>query len=258
MALKATLNGEAYNALGEALKPLYEVDPATGNYTLKVDGAFLVSENPTALLNAKEHEKTRRQAAELELKQLKENIEMEKKQKAAEAQNAQLNQNIESGDIAAVTQQIQQQFSDQLAEVNRKLEESEKLRAEEREAAKQQMLSSKASEIANQITLPGYGDMLAPQILSQLQLNDAGQVVTTTGLTLEQLSNNFSNNPKLANIMVGSKASGASGTPTAEGGTPVGASKFSDKKWSELTSEQKVELKNTDKAQYDALRTKNE
>lgn len=256
MPIKARLTVSEFNSLPDDSKSLYVM--VDDEYRLDVTGGFLIDNDPQALLNAKNHEVEKRKSVEAELKTIKDKAASEIQKAKEEAENKAREEAIKNNDAAALHADLQKQIQ---AMQKKHSEELELQRAEvkrQQELVRQTKLNTAASEMASKIsTSPS---LLSPLIMNRLDLDSEGNIVATDNqgsinldFDLSKLEQEFIDNKEYAPIIIGSKASGASGSTSS--GSPV---ETKGKKWKDFSSEQLVQLRKENPAGYEELKATRE
>lgn len=225
---------ETLEGLDESTQALYK--EVEGGYQLNIEG-LPQPEDTSALKRAKDHEKKARQEAEKKLGE----IEAREAQAREEAAR-------KSGDIEALEKSWNEKHATALAtkdDVIQSLESS----------LKGILVDNKAMELATKIA----GDnapVLLPHVKQRLAVDkrDGSHVTTVldatgkpSALTIDELAEEFKANPVFASVIIGSKASG-SGAKESRSGAPQ------DKKWSEMTADERNSLYKSDPAKYRELK----
>lgn len=253
---KATITKTEFDALHEVLQKEYQAEG--DGYKLKIDGGFLTDQDPSALLRAKQHEADRRKESEKKLKEFQDAEQKKIDDAKAEAAEEARKKALEEGDVGTITTQLEERISNMQAKFEKDLADRDAELEGERQKAREMQITSTAAGIAQKICLAegDYAGLLAPRIAAQLTLNESGQLAVLGAdgqidpqMNLQTLEKSYVDNPAYAAMIAGTKARGASGTPTT-GGTPV---ETAGKKWSDLTSEEKVALKRSNPDAYSEL-----
>ena len=256
MPIKASLSVSEFNSLPDESKSLYVM--VDNEYKLDVSGGYLIDNDPKALLNAKNHEVEKRKSVEAELKMIKDKAAQEIQKAKEQAENKAREDAIKNNDAAALHADLQKQIQ---AMQKTHAQEIELQRAEvkrQTELVRQTKLNTAASEMASKIsTSPS---LLSPLIMNRLELDQEGNVVAkdnsgtiNPNFNLSGLEKEFIDNKEYAPIIIGSKASGASGSTSS--GSPV---ETTGKKWKDFSSEQLVQLRNENPAGYEELKATRE
>lgn len=225
MSLKYQI--ESLEGLDESIQSLYtEVD---GKYQLKVDGL----DDGAELKRAKEHEKEARKRAEAEAKQLRAEMD-EMKTSLDEIKSKKAR---DSGDIDALEKSWADKLAKREAELSAQIEKANG-------SITSLLVDKEAATLAASLAVEGSAGILLPHIKQRLGVAEKdGSFVTVvndgegkpSALTIEELKQEFANNPAFAPVIVGSKASGGG----ASGGSGGGAA--SGKSWGDLkTTEERV------------------
>lgn len=202
--MKFKLNEEEFGKLPQHFQEEYEAGD-NGEYTLKVEGG----EDTGALKRAKDHEKTRRQAAEQKLKDLQ--TEMSDLQGEYDSL---LNDKSKSGNLEKKWQE--------------KLEAREKELNTQVEQLNSQIHTLLIDNVADQLAaeLSDSPSLIRPHIKSRLAVESVDGKATTrvidadgevSPLTLDELKTEFKSNPDFAAAIRGSNGSG-SGANGGNGG----------------------------------------
>lgn len=255
MALKVKLTKAEHEKLDDGLKIYYTADGE--GFKLQVAGGHVTDQDPANLMSALEAERKRREEFGKELADLKASKQKEIDDAAEKAAEEARKKALEDGDLVGITERLEKQIADQQASFDKQLKERDKALEAERERARKIQIDTTAESMASKICLPGeYASLLAPQIAARLAVGEDGRlaVLGESGqpdpqMTLETLEKSYVDNEAFSAMMKGTEARGASGTPTT-GGTPVD---IAGKKWSEVSSEDKVALKRNDPDAYTAL-----
>lgn len=198
----------------------------------------------TALLNAKNHEKTARQAAEARAREL---------QTALDTTNEQLDEMrrgaIPKGDVEA----LEGSWKTKLTAAETAAKAREKTLQGHLDGL---LCDNVAISIASKIsTAP---DLLLPHIRARLQSEEVdGKMVTrvkdAAGLlsaaTIEDLTTEISNDKRYASVIIGTKGSGSGGADGEKGGKGGGS-----KKLSEMGDKERTELYKSDPATFNRLK----
>lgn len=155
-----------------------------------------------------------------------------------------------SGDTAA----LEKSWQDKLAAREKELMDQ----LSQRDGAITGMtVDSVASQIANELALPGSAALLIPHIKARLAAEQRdGQFVTVvrdakgqpSASTLDDLKNEFTSNPAFAPVLVGSKANGGGATGSSGGGGAV------TKKFNEMNGGELSALRKSNPTEYDRLK----
>lgn len=232
MTLKVEL--ESLDGVDENIRGLYEEQG--GKFRLKVDGL----EDTGALKRAKDHEKQARKQAELQAKELQDQIEaLREKINAGKDDDAK-----KKGDIEALEKSWQDKLTKREKELLGQIDGlNGNLRA--------LLVDREAVRIASELAVEGSAGILVPHIKSRLGVEQKeGQFVTVvndgegkpSALTLDELKQEFANNAAFAPVIVGSKASGG-GAGGGKGGSAANSgdlSKMSRKEKLEYFRNQKT------------------
>jgi hypothetical protein len=254
MPLKAKISDSDFQSLDESLKSLYVKE---GNdYKIDIEG-YVVEKDPAALLNAKEHEKRLRQEAESMLKKLQEEIKGQQDALKKAQEEAELEKARKSGDISS----IQKSFETKIAEMQK--QQSDQL-TRYREAVAKAELDRVANQIAGKIGVDANAaTLLLPHVKARLQadMNEdlpKIRVLDSNGElsigSVDDLQKEFIANPAFGAIIVGSKATGASGHGNV-GGAKVSTQgkKFTDFSASELSQIRKENPQEYERLKRDTL-----
>lgn len=252
MPIKANITATEFNVLSDEGKTNYK---ASGEgFAIDLSGGFITTKDPAALLNAKNHEQTLRKAAEKQLLDFKtaeqQKIDDATAKATADARKAAL----EGNDLTAITAQFDERFAAMEAKHANELSTRDADVAKQSALVKESRLNAAAAKIATAISI--VPDLLVGKIQSRLELDDAGNVVAKDGtggispaFTMQALQKEFVDNTDYAAIMIGSKASGASGSQT--NGSPVDTG---GKVWADFTTEQLKQLHEEDPTGYQNLK----
>ena len=194
-----------------------------------------------ALKRAKEYEKEARKKAEEKVNELKKELNKKEKEVLDLRTGA-----VPKDDFDA----LKSSYEEKMKKIEGELKEQIEARTK---ALNEILIDSVASEVATEIsTVPS---LMKKEVISRLTIEEEnGKFVTKvidkegkpSAMTLEELKKEFLENKDFAPVLIGSKASGsgASGSRGAGG---------SDKKLSEMTGEEKINLFRNDRARYDML-----
>ncbi|MFV1943920.1 hypothetical protein VPH49_24280 [Pseudomonas luteola] len=117
-------------------------------------------------------------------------------------------------------------------------------------------VGSEANRLASELAVQGTAKALLPHIKSRLSMEIRdGKPVTVvldqdgrpSALTLDELKNEFINDPAFAPLIVGSKATGGGAGGSKSGGA-------AGKTFNQLTGMERVELRRTNPAEYERLK----
>lgn len=221
---------DSFDGVDESIQAFYE--EKDGKYRLKVDGI----EDTGALKRAKEHEVAARKQAQEEAKALKARLqEIEENSRKAAEDGLRKNGDVESLD-KSWQEKLAKREKELLDQVNGRDNHIRKL-----------LVDSVGIKIASDLALDGNTEVLLPHILSRLAVDFRdGEPVTVvkdkagnlSALSVEELHEEFANNPAFASVIRGSKASGAGGAD-AKGG---GAASLGGKKASEMSNTEKSDF----------------
>jgi len=234
MALKTKITKSEHDALSDELKLHYKADG---------DNFLLESDEANELRRAKERSDQERET----YRQQAETLKREKDEAEDRARAAALEKAKKDKDIEALENSWK---ADKEAAVN-----AEKAVTEKREKQLREILEeNEALRIASEIsTLP---KLIAPLLRNRLRaeldgdkpftrvLDEAGQ---PTAKTLEELKREFVDNKEFASIIKGTNASG--GGAGGDGNSGGGA----DKKFSDLSEAERVEMHRTNPEKYREL-----
>lgn len=227
------------DGLSEDIKKEYK--KVGEEYVLDVTG-----DDNTALLNAKNHEKTARQAAETRARELQTALDNQSEQLDEMRRGA-----IPKADVAGLEESWKTKLT------------AAETAAKARETALSGHLDSLlcdnvAITIAGKIsTAP---ELLLPHIRARLQSAEVDGKMTTrvkdvtgalSALTVDELVKEISNDPKYASVIIGSKASGAGGEGGGKDGDKGGGG--GKKKLSEMGDHERMSLYKTDRKEFDRL-----
>lgn len=250
MPLKAKISATDFEALDANVKGIYVKDG--DDYRLDIEG-FVIEKDPAALLNAKEHEKRLRQEAESSLKKLQEEIKGQQDALRKAQEEAEMEKMRKSGDITS----IQKSFESKIAEMQK--QQTEQL-TRYREAVAKAELDRVANQIAAKIGVDANAaTLLLPHVKARLKPDMSEElpkirVVDQTGelsvSSLDDLQKEFVANPAFGAIIVGSKATGASGHGN------VGGAKVSTqgKKFTDFSATELVQIRRENPQEYERLK----
>lgn len=222
-----------------------------GLYEQKADGKFhlkLENDDADELRRAKEHEKTARQEAERKEREAREQItQLQKDLKAM--QDAKDDGHRKDNNVEALDASWQTKYTQREAELNGSIE---KLQG----ALKNQLVDNVAQTMAAKLAGEN-SEIIMPHIHRRLsvEIGESGEaktvVLDATGtrsaLTVEELEKEFFTSDKFAPIVIASKAKGSGATGADRGGDHK-------RKFSEMSSAEKVALKRKDPEVYRRLR----
>lgn len=254
MPIKAKITADEFNA-NAAIQSFYKPD-GQGGYDIDLGfGNYVTQEDPTALLNAKNHVNQEN----AQLKQKIQVLEAEKTTAETNAATAAAEAAAKKGDFTQLQAQMQQQIEQQQAQFEAQLKQRD-------DAAVAATINAKSMQMATEMAGEN-AHFLAPLIQSRL----SGEIDPNTGqiaiklldtMGNVDLTNNFDNfrksfvdDPRNAAIIIQSDASGGS-TPTsrptgAEVPTVAGNSSYADL----LKTPGKLkELKDSNPAEFERLR----
>ena len=250
MPLKPKISATDFEALDASVKSIYVKEG--DSYRLDVEG-FVIEKDPAALLNAKEHEKRLRQEAESMLKKLQDDIKGQQDALKKAQEEAEMERMRKSGDITS----IQKSFETKIAEMQK--QQTEQL-TRYREAVAKAELDRVANQIAAKIGVDSNAaTLLLPHVKSRLKSDmseDLPQirVVDSNGElsanSLDDLQKEFIANPAFGAIIVGSKATGASGHGN------VGGAKVSTqgKKFTDFSATELSQIRRDNPQEYERLK----
>jgi|TARA_R110000803_G_scaffold89443_2_gene156675 hypothetical protein len=252
MPIKASLTEAEYVSLPTDSKSLY-VQSGDG-FKLDLVGGYLIENDPTALLNAKQHEVEKRKAVEAELKAIKDKADLDVKKSKQAAENKVREDALKNQDVAALHADLERQIKTMQDSHAKEIASQRKEIAHQQELVKQTRMKKVASDIATKIsTTPS---LLSPLVMQRLDIDSSGNVIAkdkngqmNDNFTLGNLEKEFIDNSEFAPIIIGSKASGASGSTSS--GSPV---ETSGKKWKDFSSEQLVQLRKENPSGYQDLK----
>lgn len=251
MSIKAKLSAAEFTALPEANKAFYKQSGT--DYLIDLSGGFVTEKDPAGLLTAKNHEVEKRKEAEQKLRDLQGGEQKKIDDAAKAAADEARKKALEGNDLTAITADFDARFAALEAKQVAELASRDAAVAEQAALVKASKLKAAASEIANRIsTIPS---LLVGNIQNRLQISDSGEIVATDALgavlpdfTMSTLEKEFVDNSEYAAIMIGSKGSGASGSPTP--GSPVDTG---GKKWKDLSTDELVQLRKENPTGYKQL-----
>jgi len=234
--MKLNVTNEEYESLDESLKMIYQKDGDI--YKLPIDGL----EDTGALKRAKEHEKERRQKAESELKEVKDQLT------AKEDEIINLHKGaVSKDDVEALERSYKEKLEKTASEYEGRINEAEG-------SLRNMLVDNVATKLANEIsTVP---DLMSGAISARLTTEIVdGKALTRvldnegkpSALTVDELKKEFIANEKFSSIIVGSNASGSGAIGSGNGS---GASK----KLSEMSESEKVTLFKESPDDYRKLR----
>jgi len=229
---------ENYETLPEELRAL--LTEADDGYTLD-PSKIMPKEDLGALKRAKDYEKEARVKAEEEIAKLKEKLTA-KEQEVLDLRTGA----VPKDDFDA----LKSSYEEKLSRVEEELQSQVEARTN---ALNKILVDSVASEIASEIsTVPS---LMKKEIISRLTTEEQnGEFVTRvldkegkpSALTIEELKKEFLDNKDFAPVLIGSKANGSG----ASGSQGAGSTQ---KKLSEMTGAEKIELFRNDRDTYDQL-----
>ncbi|AYN94423.1 hypothetical protein EAW52_10855 [Pseudomonas sp. LTJR-52] len=236
MSLKYQL--DSLEGLDDSVRALYT--ERDGKFFLSIEGIPESSETEglkrklNEILNERKEEKRRREEAERLAEQERAAAEEEKARK--------------SGDIEALQKSWEEKHT-------RVLTEKEQTLATLQAQIQALTVGSEANRLASELAVQGSSRALLPHIKSRLSMEIRdGKPVTVvldhdgrpSALTLEELKNEFINDPAFAPLIVGSKATGGGAGGSRSGGAA--------KSFNQLTGMERVELRRTNPAEYERLK----
>lgn len=228
---------DSLEGLDEKYHDLYEKQ-ADGKYHLKVE-----DDDAAAIKRARDHEKEARQTAEAEIKELKKTVQ--------ELKDAQDTGHRKSGDIEALEKSWQEKLATKEAELNERIKTLETALSNEMAGS---VATSMAAELAGKnssLLLPHIERRLTSEVVDGVAktvvLSEKGE---RSALTVEELKKEVLSNDLFKPILLGSQANGSG----ASGGQGGGADQTKNRKFSELSSAEKVALKRKDPDSYEKLR----
>lgn len=227
---------DSLDGLDESVANLYE--QSGDKFILKVDGVD-ESDNVLGL---------KRQVDQL----MTEKKDAAKKAKEAEEAAAKATEEAarKKGDLDALETSWQTKMDRAVADKDSELDGL-------RGSINKMMVDNVAITLANELSVQGSASVLLPHIKQRLKADQRdGELVTAvidehgrpSAMTLDDLKNEFSNNPAFAPLIVGSKASGGGANGAHGNGGAV------TKKFSEMSGGELVELRKNDPAKYERLR----
>lgn len=234
--MKLNVTNEEYDLLDDSLKTIYQKDG--DGYKLPIEGL----EDTGALKRAKEHEKERRQKAESELKEIKDQLT------AKEDEIINLHKGaVSKDDVEALERSYKEKLEKTANEYESRINEAEG-------SLRNMLVDNVATKLANEIsTVP---DLMSGAISARLTTEIVDGKATTrvldqngnlSALTVDDLKKEFIANEKFSSIIVGSNASGSGATGSGNGS---GASK----KFSEMSESERVNLFKDSPEDYRKLR----
>lgn len=233
MALKLILDD--ISGLDEAQKAMYKLDEKSGKYHLDLDPADMpdvsgLRNKVQELLDEKKEEKRKREAAELE---------------AAK----------KNGDVAALEQSWQTRLDTETGNLKTDIAKRDSQLA-------RLTVGRAATEIAAELAVVTNGvssaKALLPHIERRLQMHMEGDEVTVrvtdvngklSAMTLDQLKDEFRNDPVFAPLITASKAGGSGADGGKNNGGGGAAKKFKD-----MTESERIELHRKDPAEFKRLK----
>ena len=252
MPIKAKVTSAEFDSLPEGTKSLYV--KAGDDYKLDIAGGYLLDNDPAALLNAKNHEVEKRKAVEAELKGIRDKAEADKQKLKLDAEEKARKAALENQDVAALHADLQGQIKKMQAQHAKEINSQRVEIERQQQLVRETKLNKVASDIATKIsTTPS---LLSPLVMQRLDVDELGNVIAmdksgniNSGFTIDNLEKEFVDNNEFAPIIIGSKASGASGSTSS--GSPV---ETMGKKWSDFSSEQLVQLRKENPSGYQELK----
>lgn len=218
---------DTLEGVDEAVAGLYEKHGE--KYRLKVEGIDPADELKEALRKEREERKAAKERAEA--------LEREARERADEAAR-------KKGDTEALEKSWQEKLAKREAEL------AEAIKA--RDAKLHDLtVGATAQAIAGEVAVPGSAGVIARLVRDRLRYEDGKVVVLDaegkpSALTVDELKKEVSEDPALAPLIVGSRASGG-GAAGAKGG---GAAK----QWHEMSGMERVELRRTNPAEHARLK----
>lgn len=232
---------ESLDGLDEKYHDLYEKQ-SDGKFHLKIE-----DDDGEELKRAKEHEVNARKDAEKKARELADQL------KAVQADIKKLNDEKDdshrkSGDVESLEASWQKKYSEREGDLQSKLDTVQS-------ALQGQMVDNVARQMATKLA-GDNADIIMPHIHNRLsvELDDDGHAKTrvldaegkASSYTTEELEKEFFTSERFAPIVVGSKAKGG-GATGARGGDHK-------RKFSEMSSAEKVALKRKNPDEYRRLR----
>lgn len=205
---------DTLESVDEKLKAFYEEHE--GKFKLKVEGL----EDTGALKRAKDHEKTARQQAEKQLKELQDQMnDLQSKLKAGEEEDLR-----KKGDIEALDNSWKNKLSKRESELQGEIDSL-------KGNLSTILVDGVAMKMAAELAIEGSADLLLPHIKARLAADQKdGQFTTVvmdnqgkpSALTLDELKTEISSNQVFAPVIAGSKASGGGAGGRSSGGAAIG------------------------------------
>jgi len=242
MAIKKILTETEYSALDEAGQKLY-AKQADGKYHLDLE-----EDDGEELKRAKEHEKRKRQEAEARAEEAEKKLkEQEDARKAAEEEAAR-----KSGDVTALEKSWKEKRDADVAAAETKAKRAEA-------ALKKQLVDNVAQRIATEIStaptllVDAIKRRLSVEIPSDEDAEPLTRVLDRAGkpsaMSVNDLKQEFVDNPEFAAIIKASSASGGGATTQRQGG----GAPTNKKKLSEMTATEEAIFANENPEEYKKL-----
>lgn len=214
--MKKRLNKEAYDKLSDDFKKLYKADGDNFVLDLEDDG----DDDPTALKKALDAERKSRKELEKSLKEIKDKIEADERDKAGK-----------TGDITA----LENSWKEKLATREKELTD---IIGQRETSLRELLVDNEATRLASELS-PKHAKLLLPHIKERLSAEFTdGKAMTRilkdgkpSAMSIDDLRKEFVANQDFSGIIVGSKGSGGgSGGPGNGGGGAGGTFDIKDYK----------------------------
>lgn len=240
MALKYQIKKEEHDKLDDGLKALYS--EGDDGYTLAVEGMPDVSEYKTRV------EKMDGKISEL----LQEKKDLKAKFEEADGK---LRDALANGNNEEKLESLRKSYDEKIERLQADMEKEVGNRDKFIERT---LIDKQAIEMASGLAIEGASKVLLPHVKSRLAIEKNGDDYRTVILdadgkpsasTLDDLKNEFANDPAFSHVVVGSKASGGGAASGRNGG---GAA---NRKFNELTGAELSQIRKENPDEYERLRS---